>query len=82
MYKCNDCGYEFEEPKEVVETYGFNTPPYKRLYLCPHCNENDIKEIIEVECSRCGRCITKDEAEIDDSLQYLCNECYDDIFWR
>lgn len=41
MYECNNCGYEFDEPKEHYSREG-----EKRL-LCPRCHDSDFEERIE-----------------------------------
>jgi len=79
MYICEECGMFFEEPKVIFETHGLDTPPYEKLSVCPYCNENDIKESAEVECSRCGTLMPEDYAYIDDDLNYLCDVCSEDL---
>ncbi len=79
MFKCNECGFEFEEPRVVYETHGLDTPPYERWYLCPNCGESSFEEIEMVECSHCGEPIEKECARIDDNLQYFCDVCYEDL---
>lgn len=37
MYKCKDCGYEFDEPTVVVERHGFNDGFAERFSVCPNC---------------------------------------------
>lgn len=41
MYKCNECGCVFEDPKVVVETHGFKFPPYEKFYVCHRCGDGD-----------------------------------------
>lgn len=41
MYKCNECGCVFEDPKVVVETHGFKFPPYEKFSVCPRCGDGD-----------------------------------------
>ena len=48
-YKCNSCGATFDQPKEVVETHGFDRPPYERWLVCPYCEDSDFDEIEEDE---------------------------------
>ena len=46
MYKCQDCGREFEEP----ETYSERRPVgYESFDCCPHCGRRDYEEICEEE---------------------------------
>lgn len=49
MYKCNDCGATFDEPKVVYERHGLDCPPYERWDVCPRCGENSFDEIEEDE---------------------------------
>lgn len=81
MYICNECGRKFEELKVITEhfPYGESSAPYD-WYVCPYCEDTDVSEM--EECSRCGRHISKDEAIIDDTLQFLCEYCYEDLFYE
>lgn len=45
MYKCNECGYEFEYPEIQIETHGLDTPPYEEIRVCPYCGDNNIDEV-------------------------------------
>ena len=46
MYKCRECGGEFEEP----ETYNEMRPVgYERFDCCPYCGRRDYGEIAEEE---------------------------------
>ena len=57
MFKCENCGYEFEEPKIVHTTYedyygvrGEFANVHKLKYLaCPHCNSEMIEEVLADE---------------------------------
>ena len=42
MYKCNDCGEEFEEPYRYVETHGFTDGLYEHWAVCPCCESTDF----------------------------------------
>ena len=77
MFICNECGFVFDEPKEFYETHGLSTPPYEKWLLCPNCDETDFSEAIE--CSRCGELMSEKFAKSDDSLQPLCDVCYEDL---
>lgn len=50
MYKCNNCGCKFEQPKRVdLETYygvysSFGNTYGEMINLCPECEENNITE--------------------------------------
>lgn len=51
MYKCNDCGAIFDEPKEVQECMGefWGAPAYDTFTYCPHCGSDDFEEYDEDE---------------------------------
>jgi len=42
MYKCNDCGREFEEPHEYIERHGFTDGLYETWRVCPCCGSPDF----------------------------------------
>ena len=43
MYKCNDCGREFENPKVETEVIGVdNQTGVIQYYYCPYCDSSDI----------------------------------------
>lgn len=50
MYKCEDCGSEFEEPKAERESRGefWGFPAYETVYGCPRCG-SDCYEEMEAE---------------------------------
>lgn len=48
MYRCNDCGLEFDTPDEWEETHGLDTPPYEHISGCPGCG-GDYEEIEDEE---------------------------------
>ena len=79
MYICNDCGEIFSDHKIIEDPrpYGIQTV-YERFGVCPHCESDDWSEA--VECVRCGEIVTKDDCEIGESLEYLCNHCYEEIY--
>lgn len=38
MYKCLDCGYEFEEPRIITEDYeAYGSIFYEDYLCCPEC---------------------------------------------
>lgn len=55
MYKCNNCGCKFENPRKVdLETYygvysTFGNSYGEMINLCPNCEDNDIIEYDEEE---------------------------------
>lgn len=63
MFKCMDCGCEFEEPKVNREYHGLEYGHEDRCY-CPNCGSEDYKE--GHACDICG-----DEAFEED----YCDNC-------
>ena len=55
MYKCNNCGCKFRQPRKVdLETYygvysTFNNSYGEKIKLCPECEDNSITEYDEEE---------------------------------
>lgn len=51
MYKCNDCGKRFEEPKITQESRGeyWGAPCWEMYSVCPYCKSDDIDEETEDE---------------------------------
>lgn len=41
IYKCRDCGEEFDEPYCWVETHGFTDGLYEHWSACPNCKSTD-----------------------------------------
>lgn len=46
MWKCHECGEEFDEPKYYQECVGefWGAPAYETWVICPHCKSEDIEE--------------------------------------
>ena len=90
MYKCSECGAEFEELEEwhkeggcYEANYGvyFDFPdhhyyPATTYMGCPKCgaDEDDVAELVE-----CDRCNTMVEETWDTAYGNLCENCYDDM---
>lgn len=51
MYKCNECGCEFEEPRVFQDYRGefWGVPAYETMWVCPCCESEDYDEIEENE---------------------------------
>ena len=49
MFKCHDCGREFEEFNTHFETHGLPTGPFERLETCPSCGSTNFNEVSEPE---------------------------------
>ena len=41
MFKCRECGCEFDKPFTYVERHGFTYGPFERWGECPHCGSCD-----------------------------------------
>lgn len=67
MFKCKDCGCEFEEPKEIIEYHGLDYG-YEKLYGCPHCGGGDYEE--STTCDICGE---------PSWSGCFCDKCKDDV---
>ena len=81
MLICNDCGAIFDEDDVVLQ--GQAHPYGEGLVgeyhsVCPSCKEGDIVEA--VMCTRCGKQDHKDFMEFDNELNYVCGECYDELY--
>lgn len=50
MYKCEDCGTVFAEPKIIAESRGewFGFPSYEEMAYCPNCT-GDFRELTKEE---------------------------------
>ncbi len=65
MFKCNNCGLEFEEPKAYRESHGLEHG-WEELYCCPNCGEADYDEA--TECQICGEPVFGER---------FCKDCMD-----
>lgn len=54
MYRCLDCGFEFETAAVCEERHGLDSPPYEKIYLCPYCDGRRFSEIEVRYCRCCG----------------------------
>lgn len=50
-FTCLNCFSEFDDWAEVVESHGFDTPPYETQQVCPQCHDNNI--VTAVYCDLC-----------------------------
>lgn len=51
MYRCEECGCEFEEPMVIREHHGLDYG-YEEMCVCPNCGESGYKEA--EPCTVCG----------------------------
>lgn len=81
MLICNDCGAVFseDEVKVVYENHpcGMGTAS-EEFHCCPKCGDYGIEEA--VQCSLCGEYGHRDNMELDEHLNYLCEVCSDDLY--
>lgn len=45
MYQCYNCDATFEKPEKIIDTHGWDYPPYEEVMACPHCGSDDIEEV-------------------------------------
>lgn len=73
MYKCDKCGYVFEEPierREDPSPAGVSlSGGHYTYYYCPKCSSEEITAV--VECVNCGAYI--EEGEV------LCEDCMEEF---
>ena len=50
MFKCENCGLIFDEPKEIHENHGEGI--WEVMYVCPNCGEGG--QIESKPCDICG----------------------------
>jgi DNA-directed RNA polymerase subunit RPC12/RpoP len=64
MYKCNECGHEFDEPERWDEMRGefWGVMAYETMAGCPRCYSTDFDEISEDDDDE----TSDDEEEGDD----------------
>ena len=51
MFKCNDCGCEFDTPETTREFHGLDYG-YENQYSCPNCGGTDYED--STPCTICG----------------------------
>jgi hypothetical protein len=55
MWRCDNCGAEFEEPRKYQEKYEFwGSTCYREFPCCPGCRSDCIEEIEESEVEEDG----------------------------
>lgn len=74
MYKCGNCGREFEtaEENDCFVPYGKNRAAFS-ISVCPHCGSDEFAEAYL--CKDCGRYFTEDELTC-----FHCDDCLE-IDW-
>lgn len=77
MYKCEKCGFAFNEPeyktsKSGSEYWGAMTYEEYTSSHCPECGCEDFE--IAVECENCGKVFI--ELEEESPCKCLCQDCF------
>lgn len=54
MYRCTDCGRDFEKFDIVFEEHGQDAPPFEGIAVCPFCRGSNISEVTLRRCHYCG----------------------------
>lgn len=51
MFRCAECGSEFEEPRAVQESRGefWGAPCWETIYCCPFCGDTCFDEVQDEE---------------------------------
>ena len=76
MYKCQDCGTVFAEPKKEIERHGFAYGGYETFYTCPCCG-GGYDEL--QECVICGEDFVND---FDIFERPYCPKCRQSLIER
>lgn len=77
IYYCINCKRTFDDPKQVYEPDGLDTPPYRYTPVCPFCKGSDFYEILG-DCAYCGDIICEGDKyyELNDNCNTLyCENC-------
>lgn len=56
-YRCDECGFDFEDPSFLREYHG--TDDYEEIGVCPYCKGGCFEPLYE--CKVCGCLCTEDE---------------------
>lgn len=73
MYKCNRCGYLFEEPIRRVERHReVDYMDAEWFYQCPNCGSGNYDEA--GMCEKCGEYHSNDGP--------LCDDCREDLIYE
>ena len=73
MYRCIDCGTEFEYPKKIREYLDDDTHFFAMYYGCPHCRSDDVEQV--VVCDLCGEHVADGYVVLKDGT-IACNDCF------
>lgn len=68
MYRCTDCGKDFEFVMVVFDNHGLDAPPFERQKLCPFCKSESYTLLPDNHCKFCG-------ARLRGRVDYCSSEC-------
>ena len=68
MYKCTDCGANFDKPNVIKEDFG------ERWNVCPECGAVEFTEALQ--CKGCA------EFFIEDRSKSFCDDCLEELRLR
>ena len=78
MYICNDCGEIFDEPATEYEYHPYGMGYAREEWaVCPCCSSTCFEEARV--CENCGEVIT-DDYEFGENDEYLCPDCYEELY--
>lgn len=81
MFICTECGtvVSIENMNVTYEQhpYGMGVAN-EEVASCPNCGE--ISLVPAIKCCRCDTYIERQEAKIDDNINYICKTCYSDLY--
>ena len=63
MYRCNNCGAEFEKPRMMIESHG------EKLGHCPNCLDIDYTDIETLHCDAC------EDGYVEYKSERWCADC-------
>lgn len=63
MYRCMDCGAEFDKPRVIRESYG------QEFAYCTNCLSENIEDIEDLKCEAC------EDGYVDYKGEKWCHEC-------
>lgn len=72
LYRCEDCGMIFLEPREHLEMHNLDSPPYEHFWGCPRCGGSYSRLY---KCDYCETLFVSDGIITGDGLSY-CDACY------
>lgn len=78
MFRCYNCGFDFDEPVIARDYHGFRRGPAEITNVCPYCRSNDFERF--GTCDICDVSIPTKSLHYDAELRpatYFCSSCYE-----